>query len=64
MKSFDDILTNYPFSYKILIGNKKDTNNKQGSFGEGNEFAQRPQMSFFEISAINKKNVEVSAWII
>ena len=43
-----------------LIGNKNDIseNKREVSFNEGNEFANKKNMIFFEISAKNKNDVE------
>ena len=43
---------------KVLIGNKKDSPNREVTEEEGKEYADNNNMAYFETSAKNNENVE------
>ena len=43
---------------KVLIGNKKDSTNREVTEEEGKEYANNNNMAYFETSAKNNENVE------
>ncbi len=43
---------------KILVGNKKDSTNREVTEEEGKEYANNNNMAYFETSAKNNENVD------